>query len=152
MIRDLTDAEMRELLGKQMYAHLGCQEDGKVHVIPVTYVYKEGALYTFSLKGQKIDIMRKNPSVCFQIEELIGADSWRSVIVWGEYEELEGEEKKEALDLLLDTLWKEGVQGRSVYLPFRGSEKAMEAAMSGERAVLFRVKIVEKTGRYEQYE
>ena len=152
MIRDLTDAEMRELLGKRSYAHLGCQEDGKVHVIPVTYVYKEGALYTFSLEGQKIDIMRKNPSVCFQIEELIDADSWKSVIVWGEYEELKGEEKKKALDLLLDKLWKEGAQGNSVYMPFRVSAEAMEAAMSGEGAVLFRVKIVEKTGRYEQYE
>lgn len=39
------------------------------------------------MPGQKIDWMRKNPNVCLQIDELCG-DGWKSVIIYGLYQEL----------------------------------------------------------------
>ena len=38
--------------------------------------------------GMKIEIMRKNPNVCFEVDEMKSFTNWKSVIAWGEYQEL----------------------------------------------------------------
>ena len=36
----------------------------------------------------KLNMMRENPKVCFQVEHLENMVKWQSVICWGEFEEL----------------------------------------------------------------
>jgi hypothetical protein len=39
------------------------------YVIPVCYVYHQGKIYIHcQLKGKKIDLLKKNPEVCFEID------------------------------------------------------------------------------------
>lgn len=46
--------------------------------------------------------MRGNPKVCFQIDEIEGDFNWRSVIVYGSYEEIAlKDERARAMSLLL---------------------------------------------------
>jgi len=36
----------------------------------------------------KIDMMRKNPEVCFQTDMIENLSDWESVIAWGRFEEI----------------------------------------------------------------
>ena len=48
-------------------------------------------LYAHSLEGLKISIMRKNPTVCFQVDTMKDMADWESVLLWGTFEELTNE-------------------------------------------------------------
>lgn len=153
MIHTLRDEEMRELLERQSYGHLGCCTSEKnLYVVPITYVYSKGSIYSFSFEGKKVDILRKNPRVCFQVEELLTPEKWSSVIVWGNFEELPEIERTDGLTLLLERFWKEANQNNPLYFPFRNSAKALEASKNDENVVIYRITIDEMSGRTEQYE
>lgn len=148
MIKDLTDLEIRQLLTDQHYGHLGCCEYAeKPYVVPVTYVYKDGKVYTYSRLGKKISIMEKQPKVCFQVEEVIDDHSWQSAIIWGTFRKLSGEEKDSAFTLLTEKFWEEFNRKISVYFPFRSPE----LMLNEKDMLMFAIDIEEMTGRYEQY-
>ncbi|MGH3035786.1 MAG: pyridoxamine 5'-phosphate oxidase family protein, partial [Gaiellaceae bacterium] len=79
---------------------IGCHADGLTYVVPVIYAYDGEGFYAYSLEGRKIRMMRSNPRVCFEVDEYDGRGSWRSAIVQGTYEELEGAAAERALALL----------------------------------------------------
>ncbi len=153
MIRALTDNETHELLEKECYGHLACCETTQQpYLVPITYVYDRNAIHSFSFTGTKIDIMRKNPHVCFQIEHLREPNEWRSAMVWGMFEELSGNDREEALSLILERLWKESNRDHPLFLPFRNSAATLEKEKDGTDVVLYRIVIEKQTGRLEQYE
>lgn len=152
MRRALTDNEIHEILQKGCYGHLGCIDGGQPLVIPITYVYDAHAIFSFSFEGGKIAAMRKNPAVCFQVEQLHGTDGWRSVMIWGTFEEVQGDERDGAYSLILERLWKESSRDHPLFLPFRHSAQTLEAAKNGTGVVLYRIGIAKQTGIMEQYE
>lgn len=136
MIAELDRAEIDELLHAQVVGRIGCHAEGLTYVVPVIYAYDGEGLYAYSLEGTKIRMMRANPRVCFEVDEYEPSGSWRSAIVQGTYEELEGDEARRALALLTD----------------RFAERA--ATSEGERRrrgngtpVAFRIRVDEVTGR-----
>lgn len=152
-MRELTDNEIHELLEKECYGHLGCCDSlERPYVVPVTYVYQENALYSFAFEGRKIDIMRRNPHVCFQIEHLRESSEWRSAMVWGTFEELKGEAREHALSLILERLWRESNRDHPLFLPFRNSAQTLERSKHDDQVVLYRIVIHQQTGRLEHYE
>jgi nitroimidazol reductase NimA-like FMN-containing flavoprotein (pyridoxamine 5'-phosphate oxidase superfamily) len=40
------------------------------------------------LQGLKIDMMRHHPSVCFEVDEIVDSNNWKSVIINGIFEEI----------------------------------------------------------------
>ena len=153
MIRELTNGEIDQLFGEKSYGHLGCcVHPANPYVVPLTYVYKKNQIYSFSFEGQKIDMLRKNPYPCFQVEKKATELKWLSAIAWGEYEELTGDERTEGFSLLIEKFWHEAVEDNPLYLPFRNSARTLEAAKKEENVVLFRINVNKKTGRMEQYE
>jgi nitroimidazol reductase NimA-like FMN-containing flavoprotein (pyridoxamine 5'-phosphate oxidase superfamily) len=52
-------------------------------------------LYGFTTVGQKIEWMRSNPLVCFEVDEIIRDNQWMSIVVFGRYEELPDKSKFE---------------------------------------------------------
>ena len=69
--------------------------------MPVIYVWADGCVYVQSIEGRKIAMMRAQPHVCFEVDEYEPDGSWRSVILEGTYEELEGGRAEAALALLV---------------------------------------------------
>ncbi|NLG04902.1 MAG: pyridoxamine 5'-phosphate oxidase family protein [Clostridia bacterium] len=71
--REVTDInEIMEILDQCKTAHVAMVDDGHPYVVPLSYGYKieDGilTLYLHSAKeGRKIDILKKNPEVCFEI-------------------------------------------------------------------------------------
>ena len=103
-------------------------------------------------QGTKIDIMRKNPHVCFQVERLREENQWRSAMVWGTFEELSGKERDAAMSRILERLWWESNRDHPIFLPFRNSAETLEKSKHEKNVVLYRILMEEKTGRLEQYE
>ncbi len=83
------------------------------YIVPVSFAVSNHHLYFHCAKsGQKIDMLRKNPSVCFEVDipgDLVSgasACSWgmkyKSVIGFGQAYFIEGaDEKKKALSILM---------------------------------------------------
>ena len=63
-------------------------------MVPGNYIYDGHFIMAHSLKGMKIEMMRKKPKVCFEVDEMKNFTNWRSVIVWGEYQEFTEERER----------------------------------------------------------
>lgn len=148
MLGKLTEAQIDQVLHTQFVGRIGCCSNDKMYVVPVTYVYDSGYIYAHSKEGLKVKMMRDNPDVCFQVDAMDDMTNWRSVIVWGKYEELKTEADQQAgMKIMIDRL-----------APFLTSETvrpshyehAPEIVEKGFKAVAYRIKVKEKTGRFEK--
>ena len=150
MIGKLTSEEIENLLHQQFVGHLGCQYKDIVYVVPVSYAYDGGIIYCHSLEGQKLAMMRSNPKVCFQVDEIKDRANWKSVITWGNFKEIDDEmEKRKALHILsarrlpisssitthLGQAWPFTDEGANVLNDITG--------------IFFSISLEEKTGEYE---
>ncbi len=99
MIVELDRAEIDDLLHSQVVGRVGCHADGLTYVVPVIYAYDGEAFYVYTVEGRKVRMMRASPRVCFEVDEY-ERGSWRSAIVQGRYEELDGPGAERALSLL----------------------------------------------------
>jgi nitroimidazol reductase NimA-like FMN-containing flavoprotein (pyridoxamine 5'-phosphate oxidase superfamily) len=100
-MNELPRDEIDRFLDEQTVGRVGCHDAGTTYVVPVIYARRASALYVLTTEGRKIQMMRKNPAVCFEVDEYDGkTGNWRSVIVQGSYEELDEEGKVVAVSVL----------------------------------------------------
>lgn len=72
--REVTDInEILKILDKAKVVRIGMVDDGEAYVVPMNYGYtmEEGKLTLWlhgALKGRKIDVLRKNPRVFFELD------------------------------------------------------------------------------------
>lgn len=88
MTRALLDEEARALLCAAKVGRLGCVDNGEPYVVPINYVFEDGSVYSHSLPGRKIEALRANPRSCLQVDEIEDDFEWRSVIAYGNFEEI----------------------------------------------------------------
>src|SRR3954447_19525521 len=100
-VNELTPAEIATLLEEELVGRIGCHAGRRTYVRPVIYAYDSGSVYVLSTEGQKVEMMRSNPDVCFEIDRYEGPGRWRSVVAQGRYEELDAEGVERAKALLL---------------------------------------------------
>lgn len=99
----MANDEIRTLLETVKYAHFAVSLDDQPYIVPVHYAYEEPNFYIYTTDGRKAEIIRKNPQVCLQVEEVIDNTKWQSVIVEGVAEQLTTrKEIEKAMELLLD--------------------------------------------------
>lgn len=95
----MTGEEINALLFEAPVGHLGLAYEKQPYIVPLNYLYSDGALYFHcALKGRKIDYIKANSKACFQVGcygEVITSDSacshnyqFSSVIVEGTIEEV----------------------------------------------------------------
>lgn len=103
----MTGEEINALLIEAPVGHLGLAFKNQPYIVPLNYLYSDGALYFHcALKGRKIDYIKANSKACFQVGRygaVITADSacshnyqFSSVIVEGTIEEVTDVGAKEA--------------------------------------------------------
>jgi nitroimidazol reductase NimA-like FMN-containing flavoprotein (pyridoxamine 5'-phosphate oxidase superfamily) len=139
----LPDGDVEALLSGQRVGRIGCHADGRTYVVPVAYAYVGGCVYAHSANGAKIRMMRKNPHVCFEVDRTDALSNWRSVIAWGTYEELHGEAAREAMRMLLLQFLDQKAQ------PAAHSLASDRPGISEDDAVVYRLRLAEKSGRFE---
>lgn len=149
MLGKLNEEQIEELLKSSPIGRIGCHSDGITYIVPVNYVYDGVNLYAHSAKGMKIDMMRKNPEVCFQADAIQDLLNWKSVIAWGKFEEI------------IDMLEKQQVMQKIInkVMPLMNGETAQpshgftaEASDVGTEVelILYKIVLSKKTGRIEK--
>ncbi len=149
--KEITDIrQIEDILNKGRYCHLSMANMDEPYLVTVNYGYKNNCIYLHSAPdGQKIDMIRKNPKVCFMIfvdDVLVVGDNpckdwsmkYRSVIGFGKAIILKNPaEKSEGLNILMEHYTKKG--------PFGFSEKNLE------ETVVVKIEIEKISGKVSGY-
>ncbi len=136
MIGLLMDDEIEALLRRHRVGRLGCSVNDRPYVVPINYVYDGESVYGYSTVGRKIEIMREQPRVCFEVDEIDNPSSWRSVIAEGRYHEVDDPEVR-----------------RSVLRALGGDEtKPIVRSLANGHApiVVFQITLTDRSGRFER--
>ncbi len=134
-IRILPDADVEELLRTATVGRIACcghgvVGDGRPYLVPLAYGYDGEAIYAHSGPGRKLDFMRAEPRVTFEVDAAAASDDWRSVIAEGVFEEIaDVQRRREALTIM--------------YPP------PAIAPDLGSGTVVFRIRLTARSGRYE---
>ncbi len=137
MIGLLSEEEVESLLRRHRVGRLACSTNDRPYLVPIDFAYDGTAIYGYSSTGRKLAIMRENPLVCFEIDEIEGPSSWRSVVIEGQFQELTDEKSRQYARRLLTQ---------------NGEIPVLRAIMDGlsEHVVLYRINISERAGRFER--
>ena len=94
-IGKLGNTDALAILRAGTLGRLGCIAADWPYVVPVNYYFDGENIYIHTLPGKKLDALRANPRVCLQVDEIKDSFNWRSVIVYGTFEEVSREETRE---------------------------------------------------------
>ena len=112
--REINDIAVIEgIIRKGQVCRLALSENGQPYIIPLCFGYEDNNLYFHSAReGKKLDILRKNNNVCFEIDidlELVKGKKacdcsmkYQSVIGFGKAELIEDiESKRRAFNIIM---------------------------------------------------
>jgi nitroimidazol reductase NimA-like FMN-containing flavoprotein (pyridoxamine 5'-phosphate oxidase superfamily) len=143
---------VEELLRSAPVCRIGLAKNsaaGYPYVVPVHFVYAAGSIYLHSAHhGRKIEMIKGNPRVCVEIDELLGlkradracdfGSRFRSLIAFGRARIVEdGAAKSRALSLLMEKYAGEMYSGKS----FDFSQQELEGV------AIIEIRIEELTGK-----
>ncbi len=135
-IHVLPPDQIEELLHSAIIGRIACcahgeSGDGRPYLVPLAYGYDGVNIYAHSGPGRKLDFMRVEPRVTFEVDEGTAPDRWRSVIVEATFAEITDPADRE---LALRALYKPPIP-----IPDLGS-----------MTTFFKLVITAKSGRYEK--
>ena len=64
LVEEMTVEDCRKAMSSAVLGRLASVQDGQPYVVPVSFAVDGDYAYLFSMPGQKVDWMRKNPRVC----------------------------------------------------------------------------------------
>ena len=141
MLGELDAAQIDEVLRTEVVARIGCVSEGRVYVVPVTYVYDGTYVYGHAMDGAKLRAMRANPEVCVEVEQVDDLSNWRSVIAWGTFEECAGGDWDAGFAMLAQRIMP--------LLTLPKDAPAPDLSLL-RRGSVYRIRLQHKSGRFEQ--
>lgn len=96
MITNIEKQECLKILNDNYIGHLAYVYKGLPFVIPITYYYdkKRITVIGYTGEGHKTKALRKNNSVALEVAEIESINNWKSILIQGAFEELEGPDAK----------------------------------------------------------
>ncbi|MES1217807.1 MAG: pyridoxamine 5'-phosphate oxidase family protein [Bacteroidota bacterium] len=148
MFGTLNSKEIEEVIHREYIGRIGCHAEGITYIVPISYAYDGKYVYGHTFEGMKVNMMRKNPKVCFEVDDMRNMANWQSVVAWGEFEELEkGADWDHAVKMLTERTLPL-VHSETMHLtpqwPFPSKNT------SDIEGIMFRIHLAQKTGRYEK--
>lgn len=143
--REMDYRQALRLLEQCEYGVLACSSaENQPYAIPLSYICENGAIYFHCARtGQKLDIIRENPDVCFtavgNTKPIFNGDFtslYESVVAFGKAEFTQGEEKDHALMELCRK-----------YFPDHMAEASEEVSRSSAKTEVIKVTIAHLTGK-----
>ena len=148
MIGSMEKDQIEHVLRRGLIGRIACSSDNRIYIVPVTYVFDGSYIYAHSREGLKIEIMRKNPDVCFEVDSIETMINWTCVVAWGKFEELNNDvERTKALKILNDRLMPYLL---SETMRPQGHPQTPHGVEKNLKPVVYRINITEMTGRYEE--
>ena len=103
--KELADSkEIEGIVKKATVCRLGLMDEDEAYIVPVNFGYEKNAIYFHSaLEGRKIELIKRNDKVCFEVEADVGIEKndksecsvkYRSVIGMGRARILESAEER----------------------------------------------------------
>ncbi len=83
VIRDLSRNECVALLGRHGVGRLAFTWKDRVDIEPIAYAWDEDTAFLRTGPGIKLDVLRRNPWVALEVDEIRGPFDWESVVVKG---------------------------------------------------------------------
>lgn len=148
MLGELNKTQINNVLSSQVLGRMACTDGRQPYIVPVTYTYDGEYIYGQTNEGMKLNILRKNKNVCFEVDMMTDMRNWQSVVVVGKFEELKKEEAAKAREILF---------GRVFSLMTSSTVHTHEHEATGKvddstrvKHVMYRIKIKKVTGRFEK--
>ena len=149
--KEIKDPEgIREILRKGLVCHLAMVDDGKPYMVSMNYGFRDDIIFLHAaLEGRKIDILRKNPDVCFMVYTgnrlttgPVACEDWtmkyRSVTGFGKATLIEDDKEKiHPMHIIMDQYTSKG--------PFEFSPERVAKTM------VIRIDVEEMTGKISGY-
>ncbi|ASU33599.1 pyridoxamine 5'-phosphate oxidase family protein [Mucilaginibacter xinganensis] len=149
MLGKLNEKQIDEILAQQVTGRIGCNAEGVTYIVPVNYFYRDSVIYAQSTKGKKIMMMRKNPEVCFQVDDIKTIFSWRSVVAWGRFEEIkDSDQKQQVMQGLIHKLMP--LADKPNNHPFHGITENERDIDTRKKLIVYKITLTTKTGRFEK--
>jgi len=149
MLGELSKVEIEAVLSNSVIGRIGCLAGQKAYVVPVTYAYVDGYVIGHTTEGMKIEILRKNPECCFEVDEMNTISNWQSVIAWGTFEELKGDEATRAMEKLVSKL-SPMMPSETSHASRMGPTSSSRTSTQTSNRIVYQIRLKEKTGRYER--
>ncbi len=148
MLGQLNNTQINNILSSQVMGRLACTDGKYPYVVPVTYSFDGKYIYGQTNEGLKLQLLRKNPNVCFEVDIMTDMRNWQSVVITGKFEELKAKEKQKGRGILLRNIFP---------LMTNSTIHAHEHGVTAEiddstrvKYILYRIKIIKVTGRFEK--
>ena len=149
MLGELSEKEIEDLLMGQSIGRVGCHSDGITYIVPLNYVYDGAFVYSHSTDGMKVQMMRKNPDVCFQTDIIKDLNKWQSVVAWGIFEEItDMVEKQLVMQTLIDRLMP--LMKSETAHPSHGFTALNSDIGTENELIIYKILLKKKTGRFEK--
>ena len=148
MTGNLDQNKAASILSSQVLGRLACADNNIPYIIPVSYVYDGTYIYAQTNEGMKLDIMRKNPNVCFEVDIVNSFRNWESVIVYGKFEELKNEAADKAREILFGRVFQ--LMTPSTVHPHEHGTNARLDDSARVKNTMYRIKIEKITARFEK--
>ncbi len=148
MLGQLNKTEINNVLSSQVVGRLACTDGKQPYIVPVTFTYDGEYIYGQSNEGTKLEMARKNPNICFEVDTMTDMRNWQSVVVYGKIEELKNEEAEKARDIFFGRVYP---LMTSATIHSYGHEVTGKIDDSTRiKNVMYKIKIKKVTGRFEK--
>jgi nitroimidazol reductase NimA-like FMN-containing flavoprotein (pyridoxamine 5'-phosphate oxidase superfamily) len=156
--REIVDpAEIAKIMSNAQVGRIGLSMSGQPYVVPVNFAFDRERIYFHCADtGMKLDFLRTNPRVCFEVDENLGTQpgpvpwlfgtAYRSVIAFGTARILTDTEEKTMATTLITTKFA-GKEMANMITP-----KLIERYRSslGSRLLLVEIKVESITGKHRE--
>lgn len=141
----LDQSEIEELLRRERIVRVAFSANDRLYLLPLGYVWFDGALHLMTMSGQKTAMASSNPHVAFQIDDspAAGLLGWSSITGEGTWEII--------TDQTLQTTIGKALLGR--FPELREWAEAESAGKASANELLFaRIRPLRMTGRRFVYD
>lgn len=146
-MKDLTKEQCSELLKTNYIGRIAFMVGEVPYILPITYHYdpETNSLITYSGEGAKIEAMRKNGQVSFQVDEIKALNKWKSVLVHGKYEELNGIDARHLLHKFAEGVKKTILKKDAITTQFISEFSSKED--TDAIPIVYRINIIDMKGK-----
>lgn len=150
MLGKLNEMQIDHFLLSQAVGRIACSDGMTPYIVPITYIYDGKVIIGQTKEGKKLEILRKNPRVCFEVDSMENMVNWRSVIINGTFKELDGDEADKARDYLFNHMWPL-LTSATIHSHEHNASISSVDDSNRVKPIMFTITIESRTGRFEKH-